>query len=374
MISINAMAKLPRDFFHRILDGTDRSLKARSLRALAALAEPLYAAVIQSRNLFYSRGTFQSHSLGRSTISVGNITTGGTGKTPVVGWLAGRLRDSGRRPAILLRGYRSSPIGISDEQQVLDRALNTRSVQSIAVRANPDRIRSAAQLLREQPAIDTFVLDDAFQHRKVHRDFDLVLISALDPFGLGHLLPRGFLREPMTGLRRADAFLMTRCSQASTAALEQIQTELVRRQPDAPIYRADHLLKSIRLGRTGEQLPMDSLKGKRFYAVCGIANPAAFDLQLRSFQGDCVGHEWFADHHPYSSPDLQRIQRDAAAVGAQQIITTQKDWVKIGSLEPSGQKEVPIGVVEMSVEFHGGDEEQLFARLMAAIASGAGEC
>jgi tetraacyldisaccharide 4'-kinase len=361
------MPKLSRDFFHRVLDGTDRSLGGRLLRGATAIVEPIYATVMRTRNHLYARGKFQSHSLNRPTISVGNITTGGTGKTPIVGWLAGRLRESGRRPAVLLRGYRSSAIGISDEQQVLDRALNTRAVRSIPVRANPSRIDSAAQLLREQPEIDTFVLDDAFQHRKVRRDFDLVLISATDPFGYGHVLPRGLLREPLSGLRRAGAFLITRCSQASATTLEKIQTELARRQPGAAIYRADHVMKSIRAGRTGERLPSDSLKGKRFYAVCGIANPASFDLQLRSLGGEFVGHEWFADHHPYSAADLQRIHRDAAAAGAAQILTTEKDWVKIASLCETPQSEIPVGVLELSIEFFPGDEERLLAQILSSI-------
>jgi tetraacyldisaccharide 4'-kinase len=363
----NSMPTIPADFFHRILDGTERSPGAASLRAITAIAEPFYATVMRTRNLLYSRGTFASHSLHRPTISVGNITTGGTGKTPVVQWLAGRLRDAGRRPAVLLRGYRSTPTAISDEQQVLDRALNSGAIQPIPVRANADRIQAAAQLLREQSGIDTFVLDDAFQHRKVHRDFDLVLISATDPFGFGHVLPRGLLREPLSGLRRANAFLVTRCSLASPAAVSQIHSELVRRQPNAPIYRANHVLKSIRIGDTGERLPMDSLKGKRFYTVCGIANPAALDLQLRSLGGDYAGHEWFPDHHLFSGTDLQRIQKNAVAAGAEQIVTTEKDWVKLESLAANQPGEIPFGVLEMRIDFHEGDDDRLFVQIVESL-------
>jgi tetraacyldisaccharide 4'-kinase len=361
------MAKRSADFFHRVLDGTDRSPAAHCLRAATAIAEPFYASVMRTRNFLYSRGTLHSLSLGRPTISVGNITTGGTGKTPLVQWLAARLRDQGRQPAVLLRGYQSGANGFSDEQQVLQRALNTSAVQPIPVQANPDRIHSAAQLLRQQPHIDTFVLDDGFQHRKVRRDFDLVLISATEPFGHGHVLPRGLLREPLSGLGRADAFVITRCSQASASDLDEIQSELSRRHPAASIYRANHILKSIRVGHTGQRLLIESVKSKRFYAVCGIANPAALDLQLRSLGGEYVGHEWFADHYTYNKPDLQRIQRAAAAANAEQILTTEKDWVKIETQETNSPGEIPFGVLEMRIDFYPGDEERIFAQVMGAI-------
>jgi tetraacyldisaccharide 4'-kinase len=361
------MALLSHDSIHRIFDGTDRSLKGRSLRGITAVAEPFYAAVMRTRNLFYARGIFQSHLLGRPTISVGNITTGGTGKTPVVGWLAARLRDAGRRPAILLRGYRASEVGISDEQQVLDRTLNLGSMQSIPVRANPDRIQSATQLLNEQANIDTFVLDDAFQHRKARRNFDLVLISATEPFGFGHVLPRGMLRESMDGLKRADAFLITRCSQADEKSLQEIQTELARYQPEAPIYRADHVHTAIRSGASGERMPIESLSGKKFYAFTGIANPAAFDQQLRSLQGEYAGHEWFPDHHAYIEADVQRISRQALAVGVDQLLTTEKDWVKIVALSKVQEIELPIGVLELSIRFHVQDDDRLFAQILASI-------
>ncbi len=188
---------LSRDFIHRVLDGTDRSFQGHALRAITAIAEPFYATAMRARNFFYSRQILPSHALGRPTISIGNITTGGTGKTPVVAWLASRPARSRPKTRCLLRGYRSSALGLSDEQLLLDRSLNTPSAVSIPVRANPDRTQSAAQLLREQPAIDTFILDDAFQHQRVRRDFNLVLISAIDPFGYGHVLPRGLLREPL---------------------------------------------------------------------------------------------------------------------------------------------------------------------------------
>src|ERR1700722_16404745 len=196
-----------------ILSGSDGSLRGRVVRGLTAIAEPAYAAAMAGRNLAYSRGWFSSRRLPSATISVGNITTGGTGKTPVVRWLAGRLREAGKYPAVLLRGYRATTGGVSDEQQLLARGLT----DAIPVIANPDRFAGAEQALGHNGKIDAFVLDDGFQHRKVKRDFDLVLINATEPFGFGHVLPRGLLREPMAGLRRADALLITRSSQGEAA-------------------------------------------------------------------------------------------------------------------------------------------------------------
>lgn len=207
MIAIE-MPSSSHDFAARILSGQDRSLSVRSLRSLMAITEPIYSTAMLARNAAYDRGILQTRKLPRPTVSVGNITTGGTGKTPVVIWLANRLREAGRRPAVLLRGYRATA-GFSDEQQVLNRNLNQNSESEIPVKANPNRIAGAAGVLHHHPNVDTFVLDDAFQHRKVHRNFDLVLINATDPFGYNHVLPRGLLREPLSGLGRATAFLLT---------------------------------------------------------------------------------------------------------------------------------------------------------------------
>src|SRR5205814_1694442 len=191
------------------------------------------------RNSSYSRGILRSARAARPVISVGNITTGGTGKTPVVRWLASRLRDQGKHVAILLRGYKSAGAAGSDERELLDRLLNaSTSDNPVIVHANPDRVAGAAETLQKHPDVDVFVLDDGFQHRRLQRDFDLVLIDATNPFGFGHVLPRGLLREPLGGLGRASALLITRCDQVAHEALGQVEQKLKWFAPAAPVLHS----------------------------------------------------------------------------------------------------------------------------------------
>ncbi len=172
-----------------------------ALEAVAACVEPLYATVMRIRNALYDKGYFATHSLGRPAVSVGNITAGGTGKTPVSIWLATKLAKSNHHPAVLLRGYKTTAEGISDEAEVL-----RNSLAGIApVIVNRSRVRGAAAALRDHPDTTVFVLDDAMQHRGAKRNFDLVLINARNPFGFDRILPRGLLREPLQELRRASA-------------------------------------------------------------------------------------------------------------------------------------------------------------------------
>src|SRR4051812_36636358 len=179
----------------------ERGVGCALVRGALGAMEPLYRAAVASRNRFYD---FAGQTrLPRPVISVGNITTGGTGKTPMVAWLATQLLEQGMHPAILLRGY--SRGGISDEQQMLQRQL-----PGVPVQANADRVEGARMVLGEHPEVDVFLLDDGFQHRRVARDFDLVLINAREPFGLGRVLPRGLLRESLDGLKRAHGFVITR--------------------------------------------------------------------------------------------------------------------------------------------------------------------
>src|SRR4051794_2790213 len=196
------------------MGGEDRSIRASLLRGATAAAEPFYAVVAAARNRAFDAGLRKIHRLPRATISIGNITTGGTGKTPVVRWLAQRLRESGRRVAVLSRGYKAEPGKLGDEQLMLDHALNSSvEQQRVHIVANPDRVAGASEALRLRPETDVFLLDDGFQHRRAGRDLDVVLVSATNPFGYGRVLPRGMLREPLSGLRRAGAFIVSHADQ-----------------------------------------------------------------------------------------------------------------------------------------------------------------
>ena len=168
----------------RVISGEQRGLGARLLRGAMRLIEPIYTAVVASRNQGYTTGIITSKRAARPVVSVGNITTGGTGKTPVVRWLSHRLRENGMHPAVLLRGYKSKAGSRSDEEQLLDELLNASDASApVVVHAQPDRFAGSEAVLREHPDVDVFILDDGFQHRRLQRDFDLVLIDATNPFG-----------------------------------------------------------------------------------------------------------------------------------------------------------------------------------------------
>jgi tetraacyldisaccharide 4'-kinase len=327
--------------FRQVMSGSDRSGPAVVWRLLAAGAEPMYAGLMRLRNRLYDSQFFKSHPLGRPTISVGNITTGGTGKTPVVQWLSRRLLETGQRPAILLRGYKSTSHGVSDEQALL-------ATDRIAVIADPNRRRGAAAALQKQPETTVFILDDAMQHRRAKRDFELTLIHAAQPFGFGRVFPRGLLREPMIGLRRAGAILLTHCDEGDDVA--SVVSTLRKFNPGAPVFQCDHVVRVAELAQ------------KKYFAFCGIGSPASF---LGRLGGTCVGTREFDDHHDYDEADIGQLVGAARFNGAEVLVTTEKDWVKLSRFE--GKFPVPVLRAELSLRFHADDEARLLQVIRDAL-------
>jgi len=361
------------DSLLKILSGADTSLRGRTLRCATAVVEPFYAGMMIARNAAITRNILRSAHLLPPTISVGNITTGGTGKTPVVSWLAARLRDAGEHPAVLMRGYRSNAAGFSDEQAVLERGLNsTNASPAIPIEANPNRVAGAVAVLKRHGDVNIFILDDGFQHRRVRREFDLVLINATAPFGFGHVLPRGLLREPLGGLRRASAFLITRASLATDDQLNAIRSELSRRNAAAPIYHADHVQTALWSPMNQTRLPLDAIRDEAIYSVCGIGDPAAFHTQVGRLTSRHVAQRTFADHHAYTPADVDRIIADAHAANASRIVTTEKDWVKLAAIDAAQRAQPPFTVAELGIRFHGDDEARLLAQIQSTIAKTTG--
>lgn len=342
-----------------ILDGSAKTPSAAGLRVITACIEPIYAAAMRVRNIAFDRGIKRITPLGRPTISIGNLTTGGTGKTPVVRWLADRLRADGERPAILMRGYRGG-----DEQRELDRALNTTGTAvTVPVHADPSRVRGAAAVLADNPAISVFLLDDAFQHRAAARQFDLVLVNATSPFGFGHVLPRGLLREPMTGLARASAVLITHQSDVLPAALDEV-ISTVRKHTAAPLFRADHIATGLLDARTGDVRSTNSLTKGCPMMIAGIGDPEAFGRMVAHHADHPPPHRWFADHHNYSTDDWAELVAIARSLDCDRIITTEKDWTKLSTLATDA---LPVEVVQLSIQFAGDDEEKLYQMVRTAL-------
>lgn len=357
-------------YARRVMSGDERGARAALLRATLAAAEPVYGWVAAGRNKLFDAGLKKAHRLPRPVISVGNITTGGTGKTPVVRWVAERLRDDGRRVAVVARGYGAEPGQLGDEQVMLRRLLNGNgAADPVIVVADPDRVAAAERVLSERPQVDAFVLDDGFQHRRLARDLDIVLVSATSPFGYGRLLPRGMLREPIGALRRAGAVVLTHADQVPAAELEGIEQRIGQFNPDVPVYRASHAHAALHTGAEGTTRPLEELRTRSWFAVCGIGDPATFVRQLQSVGGRCAGYRWFSDHHHYTKADLADVRREAGAAGADVVVTTEKDWAKMESLAPVPGADVPVWRVDVQIQFAKDGEARLWDQVRRAASA-----
>lgn len=335
---------------HELMSGRRRDVGAQLLRGALSVASVGYSAAMTLRNKAYDLGLFAVHKAGVPVISLGNITTGGTGKTPTAAWLTNWLVQQGRRPGLLSRGYRSldpsssSAATGNDEKLVLDRLCP--GVPHLQQR---DRVASARRLVGESQC-DILILDDGFQHRRLHRDLDLVLIDALQPWGYGHVLPRGLLRESLSGLRRASLVAITRADQVSENAREQLKQDL--RRYTGREERIEIAFEPQRLiGLDGVGVSLDHVAGRSSLAFCGIGNPSGFRQTLASLE---VEPQWrsFPDHHHYSPMDLQNLTQAASAAGAECVLTTLKDLVKIPPEMWSGP---PLFAVEIGVRFLSGE-------------------
>ncbi len=345
-----------------IHSGRAKDVTARLLRALTASVEPAYRLGVSRRNRSFDRNSGVIRA-GRPVVSVGNITTGGTGKTPVVAWLARRLYAAGRRPVILMRGYRGKD-GASDEAELLRRALApldpSTSDPAVPVIVNPDRVAAAEQTIGSRAMTSLFILDDGFQHRRLARDFDLVLIDATRPFGFDRLLPRGQLREPLASLNRADAILLTRVDLVESDELERIEGVL-RVHSAAPTFRCSHVIDVVVKGtdRPTARESIEMLAGKRVFAFCGVGNPEAFFESLRRARARIVGTHAFADHNAYNDDDLKQIRKQAERAGAERIMTTSKDAAKLNADD--------IWIAELGLAFAGGHESRLLELVTSSI-------
>ena len=329
--------------FRQLVSGRAKGAGPAVLRLLLRLASWPYAAAVALRNWLYDRGFLPSHSVAPVVVSIGNLTTGGTGKTPLVIWLVNQLTAKGRTCAILTRGYRTSPHRFSDEPALLAKACS-----GAAVIVNPDRLAAAQKAVRlHQP--DVLILDDGFQHRRLKRDLDIIAIDASCPFGYGKLLPASLLREPVRSVRRAHIAVITRFDLASEEQIAEIESTLRRFQPNILIFHAVHRQNQARTFH-GQAIPASQLAGKKAFVFCGIGNPAAFLRSVESLGVSIVGKTLFKDHHPYNPDDIRTLVHQARQAGAEIILTTEKDWVKAALLTEQNNQ-IPLYYLPLELEF-----------------------
>ncbi len=317
--------------FRNLASGQTLGIAASCLRATLLAASWAYGLGVGVRNRLFESGWKSIQRVAVPVISLGNITTGGTGKTPLVALVSQLLQESGRHPGIVSRGYRSVDGGANDEKLVLNLLC-----PEVPHEQNPDRV-SAANSLISGKDVDAIVMDDGFQHRRLHRDLDIVLIDASSPFGYGHLLPRGLLREPLTSLRRADVVVITRSDLVSEQVLSEIERSILSAMPHLKNRILHVVFQPTSLqAADGIKIPIQSVTDQPVHLMAGIGNPDAFHETVMRIPMPVSGTSWFADHHHYSNDNLMQVKAKAKETGARRIVTTLKDLVKL----PAGCQDV----------------------------------
>ncbi len=339
-----------------ILSNQRRDLLARLLRLGLGLLTPFYRFAIWVRNCRFDRdGQRDQKKLIKAAsvpvISIGNLTTGGTGKTPLVVWTARYLRTHQFRVAIVSRGYGmdSSDDSQTRNDEAMEMELRLPDVPHLQ---DPDRHRMAIVAIEELDS-QVILLDDGFQHRQLQRELDIVLIDVLNPFGYDRLLPRGLLREPLSSLARADIIVLTRCNLVSIDERSTIQQRIGRYRSPALIVET-YTRPTAWLQYDGRQFPVEHLREHSVFAFCGIGNPSGFHQTLQQLHMTPVRLQIFADHHCYSREDLSSVATAARQAGATALVCTHKDLVKVGCNQIAG---LPVYALLIEIEFMTGQSE-----------------
>ena len=294
----------------------------------------IYGFAVKTRIFFYRKGILKSVRLPVPVISVGNITVGGTGKTPVVEYIARYLQAKGKRVAILSRGYAArirqvnSPSGkhVCNDEYLLFQE----NIPGVPHLLNKDRVKGGLEAVARFQA-ECLVLDDGFQHLRLTRDLNIAIIDALNPFGYEQIIPRGLLREPLRELRRADLIILSHADQCGRDKILDITRRLRQIAGHAPVIEAVHKPVCLDSAKGTERLDIAWLRGKRIFAFCAVGNPASFRKSLEMLGAEVVGFQVFPDHHAYTPSELQGLNRKAHGVKPDAMVITQKDKVKIGN-------------------------------------------
>jgi tetraacyldisaccharide 4'-kinase len=307
------------------------------LRILLRPLSVVYAVIVRLRVWLYAQGWLKQKRLKGTVISVGNLTVGGTGKTPMVIWLAEKFLAEGKRVAILSRGYRGAN-GTSDEIELMKFRLQGR----ISFGVGKDRFAEGQRLESREP-IDVFLLDDGFQHLKLARDLDILLMDASRPLHGESLLPAGPLREPLSAMSRANVLVFTRTETMPGT------NEAIGKLTQFPVFAAATTLLGFR--RLGGEIQLQQtaeIGAGPFFAFCGLGNPNAFLRDLQNWGLALCGHAIFSDHYRYTARDVSEIKQVARQAGANALITTEKDAQNLNGLQFDGIP-VYISVIDLIV-------------------------
>jgi len=338
----------------------------------------IYSGIMQLRLFLYNERIFRHHTLGCQVISVGNLTVGGTGKTPVVEVFARRLQEAGRKVAILSRGYKKRepallarildkllfrerlrpPRIVSDGKRLLLDArmsgdepyMLASHLPDVTVLVDKDRVKSGRYAINKQGR-DTLVLDDGFQYLAMEHRLDIVLVDKQNPFGNGHVLPRGILREPIKHIRRAHVIFITKCDGGPT---DELKAKLRNLNSKAEIIECAHRARYLQNVFSAERQDVGRLKAIPIVAMSGIAAPEGFERELERLGAKLVRKEQFADHHRYSQQELIDIINRGIQAGAEAVVTTEKDAVRFPKLERCA---IPVYFLRVDIELLSGKED-----------------
>ena len=319
------------------------------------LLASIYGLSCRIRIFLYEKGVFQRKRAGCYVVSIGNLTVGGTGKTPFTIYLAEKWREKGYKIGIVSRGYKGSYKGpvvlVSDGESILEKVssvgdepyLMAERLKGIPIVVSADRFKGCQRLI-ERFRVDIILLDDGFQHLRLHRDLNLLLVDATNPFGNGCLLPRGSLREPVSEVRRADLVIFTRSENGSDATEWISEIERFGR----PCLRSRFQPTGLIELHTGSHRPATDLRDRPVFALCGIGNPDSFLHLLSALGAEIKDQLIFGDHYAYQESDWMRIKEMAEAAAVKWIVTTEKDAVKIKDFLPA---DFEVWVLRVEVAF-----------------------
>ncbi len=375
-------------YFLELIGGGRRKPFDHFLLAILLLASRFYRTVVQFRMWLYDKRVIRNHALGCLVVSIGNLSCGGTGKTPVVEVFAKTLSAQGRRVAILSRGYRSKkhslwfklahmfsqqkleipPKIVSDGRNLLmdsmyagdEPYMLATNLKDVAVIVDKDRVKSGLFAIANYRT-DVLILDDGFQYLMLKSHINIVLVDSTDPFGNGHVLPRGILREPIKNIRRADYIFLSKSD--GRPSLHHLKSFLHRHNRRAEIIECCHQPKYIeRVYARGERLSLERLKGAKVAALSAIAVPASFERFLTSLGAELVARKSYADHHRYTQQEIIDFINEAKAAGAELIMTTEKDAVRIPKLD---RRDVPLFFLRVEINILSGREsfDQCISRI-----------
>ncbi|MBO4647646.1 MAG: tetraacyldisaccharide 4'-kinase [Lentisphaeria bacterium] len=387
-MTIREIGERFEQFFLEVIRERRHDVLGSLLKVILFFASRFYRRAVQFRLWMYDNRVIRNRAIGCLVVSIGNVTCGGTGKTPVVEVFARTLSQKGRRVAVLSRGYRSRDRGlwtklrekfsskkmevpprvVSDGKNLLLNSITAgdepfmlaSNLKNVVVLVDKDRVKSGLYAI-EEFGTDTLILDDGFQYLNLKAHINILLVDSTSPFDNHHVLPRGLLREPIKNIRRADYIFLTKSD--GSRRLRHLKAFLRRQNHLAEIIECCHKPQYLEdVFQRGERLPLEYLKGKKVASISAIANPASFNAFLSELGGNIVEEVHFADHHRYRQQELIDFINQAKTAGAEVIMTTEKDAVRMPRLD---RRDLPILFLRVQIDILSGQEnfDQCISRI-----------